>query len=171
MIETHEPKNGDFAAYVENLSRMPAGASVGGIGLAPGEQSSGESAASRRQQVKALREALKARQQQAAKADAGASPDSLFGRAPPHGTAATTAEAAGQMPPALGALAGGLARLIGRVASVMVFAGVVLIGLSLIDDAPFRPDLGFAIQVLVMGLVARFVSLTIRKKAESAGAG
>lgn len=171
MIETHEPKNGDFAAYVENLSRMPAGATIGGGGLAPGEQESTE-AASRRRQVKALRDKLLARQQKSA-ADSGAGqaesvPPGLFGRSGAAGTAGNAAP--GRATPAeAGAAAAGFARLVGRIGSTLVLAGVVLIGLGLMDDPPWQPDFGFAVQVLVMGLVARFISQAIRKKVGAPG--
>ena len=76
MIDTQEPKNGDFARYVENLSRLPPGQGQVIGPRAPGSQSD-EDAQPRREQLKALRKALEERKQQAL---AGA-PDSLFGRA------------------------------------------------------------------------------------------
>ena len=75
MIDTQEPKNGDFARYVENLSKLPPGQGQIIGPRAPGSQSD-EDAQPRREQLKALRKALEERKQQAA----DAAPGSLFGR-------------------------------------------------------------------------------------------
>ena len=62
MIDTQEPKNGDFARYVENLSRLPPGQGQVIGPRAPGSQSD-EDAQPRREQMKALRKALEERKQ------------------------------------------------------------------------------------------------------------
>ena len=150
MIDTQEPKNGDFARYVENLSRLPPGQGQVIGPRAPGSQSD-EDAQPRREQVKALRKALEQRRQQAL----ANAPDSLFGRAAgAPGATRPPSEPAGAGLSALGKLAS-------VVSTVLVLIGVVLVGLSLMDEAPWRPELDTAVQFLVIGFVVRFVSRLI----------
>ena len=158
MIDTQEPKNGDFARYVENLSRLPPGQGQVIGPRAPGSQSD-EDAQPWREQLKALRKALEERKQQAL---AGA-PDSLFGRAASGSGGAgkggaERAEIASNARIALGKLAGGISTL-------LVLTGVVLIGLTLMDDVPWKPEFDTAVQFLVIGFVVRFVSRLLTAKA------
>ena len=154
MIDTQEPKNGDFARYVENLSRLPPGQGQVIGPRAPGSQSD-EDAQPRREQMKALRKALEERKQQAL----ANQPDSLFGRA------AGAAAAAKAVPAQAGAALSGLGKLASGVSTLLVLLGVVLIGLSLMDDVPWKPDFDTAVQFLVVGFVVRFVSRLILSKA------
>jgi len=153
MLDTQEPKNGDFARYVENLSRLPPGQGQVIGPRAPGSQSD-EDARPRREQLKALRKALEERAQQAATA----APDSLFGRA------AGARPAVNALPAQAGAALSGLGRLASGVSTVLVVLGVVLIGLSLMDDLPWRPELDTAVQFLVAGFIVRFVSRLVLSK-------
>ena len=154
MIDTQEPKNGDFARYVENLSRLPPGQGQVIGPRAPGSQSD-EDAQPRREQMKALRKALEERKQQALANQA----DSLFGRA------AGAAAAAKAVPAQAGAALSGLGKLASGVSTLLVLLGVVLIGLSLMDDVPWKPDFDTAVQFLIVGFVVRFVSRLILSKA------
>ena len=43
--------------------------------------------------------------------------------------------------------------------------GVVLIGLTLMDDVPWKPEFDTAVQFLVIGFVVRFVSRLLTAKA------
>ena len=154
MLDTQEPKNGDFARYVENLSRLPPGQGQVIGPRAPGSQSD-EDAQPRREQMKALRKALEERKQQAL----ANQPDSLFGRA------AGAAAAAKAVPAQAGAALSGLGKLASGVSTLLVLLGVVLIGLSLMDDVPWKPDFDTAVQFLIVGFVVRFVSRLILSKA------
>ena len=154
MIDTQEPKNGNFARYVENLSRLPPGQGQVIGPRAPGSQSD-EDAQPRREQMKALRKALEERKQQAL----ANQPDSLFGRA------AGAAAAAKAVPAQAGAALSGLGKLASGVSTLLVLLGVVLIGLSLMDDVPWKPDFDTAVQFLIVGFVVRFVSRLILSKA------
>lgn len=154
MIDTQEPKNGDFARYVENLSRLPPGQGQVIGPRAPGSQSD-EDAQPRREQLKALRKALEERKQQAL----ANAPDSLFGRA------AGASGATKAVPVQAGAALSGLGKLAGGVSTLLVLVGVVLIGLSLMDDVPWKPELDTAVQFLVVGFIVRFVSRLILSKA------
>ena len=58
-----------------------------------------------------------------------------------------------------------LGKLASAISTVLVLIGVVLIGLTLMDDVPWKPEFDTAVQFLVVGFVVRFVSRLLTAKA------
>ena len=158
MINSQEPKDGDFARYVENLSNLAPGQGQVIGPRAPGSQSDID-AQPRREQLKALRKAIDDRKQQAL----ARGPGSLFGRS----AGSTAADHTAAVPPELSSALAGLGRFVTRLASLAVVAGVVLIGLSFIDELPFQLDPTTGLQVLAVGIVMRFMSRAFAAKPAS----
>ena len=121
MIDSNEPRNGDFVTYVENLVRLPKGAGLPAEGASPG-------------QVPRDRPAAKA--------------GSRWGRS-----------GAGSAPPDIEQLARGAARTIGRVlgrvATFMLIAGIALLAISFADNPPFHVDPMLGIFLAVGGALLR----------------
>ncbi len=158
MINSQEPKDGDFARYIENLSKLAPGQSQVIGPRAPGSQSDID-AQPRREQLKALRKAIEDRKQQVL----ASAQDSLFGRS----AGSTAAHHSAAVPPELSSTFTGLGNLTARLASLAVVAGVVLIGLSFLDELPFQIDPTTGLQVLAVGIVMRFMSRAFGAKSAS----
>lgn len=184
MIDSSEPKDGDFVAYVERLVRLPEGARLPEQDAAPGQVSG-----ARREGeglVRVVRDALAqprrgstpvdappaAEVARTAQSDAhwgrtGASPfdadTSLFGsptrdtpaaagRAGRRGTGTDVEKAARDAVRAL-------ARILGRVATVMLIAGIGLLAIAFADHPPFRVDpMAGAVLAVAGGLIKRLAA-------------
>lgn len=127
MIDSSEPKDGDFVAYVERLVRLPEGARLPAQDPAPGQ-------VSRRKpqddgMVRTIRDAP-------ARAPRGAQIDETVRDA-----------------------VRAIARILGRVATVMLIAGIGLLAISFADDPPFHVDpMAGAVLAVAGGLVRRLAA-------------
>lgn len=167
MIDGQEPKNGDFASYVENLTRAPSGQGPGTQPLGahpqgshpPGAGTSGNANAAQQARAEVTR-ALAALRSKKARQDAPGTPGSLWGRSA--GTAAGGASIQGALDEAMKTgdttrvaqqLRGFVSRVLGRIAMLAFFAGVVIVGLSIVDDSLEFASPGAGVVLMLVGAV------------------
>jgi len=111
VIDSSEPKDGDFVTYVEKLVRLPAGARLPAEGASPGEVTRDRPNRGRLGQV--IR----------------TSPSRPGGGRP----AAHIEQGAREV-------VRKVARILGRVATFMLVVGIALIAIAFVDDPPFHVD-------------------------------
>lgn len=148
MIDSREPKNGDFASYVEGLSGHPPGEvpsgmrarKIGRDPMARARPLRGPLAESLRARANSARSRTEASEHQAAGAQPPGAGD------PRAGDAARPLDAPGADAPM---------RTAARIATV---AGIVLFGLSLLDDPPYFADPAAGILLLVAGAILRRIA-------------
>lgn len=127
MIDSSEPKDGDFVAYVEKLVRLPAGARPPAEGASPGEVT--------RDQPDRGRLARRIR-----------TPDSRPGGG--GGPAAHIEQATHDV-------VRKVARVLGRVATLMLVAGIALTAIAFADHPPFHVDPMVGVVLAVGGALVR----------------
>ena len=179
MIDSNEPKNGDYVTYVENLVRLPEGMRIASDERSPGEVGrggafrdrltgvqNGQSAPSGTQAMKSSRLAELA----GGSAQAwGRSVGSVFGH-PARGSEDAGHDAFGRGRSSQRAVSKGsptldieqaartLAKVVGRVGGVMVLAGLALLAMTFADAPLFDVDPGVGIALAVTGAVLRKVA-------------
>ena len=164
MIDSNEPKNGDFVTYVEKLVRLPPGARLPAQGASPGEVTSDRPNRGRLAQMirtsvaragDAGGRAQSATAAQSARTAEGTSAASAWG----HGggrPAAYVEQAAREVVRTV-------ARVLGRVATVMLVVGIGLVAIAFADDPPFRVDPMVGVILAVAGgLIKRLAGKAVR---------
>lgn len=141
MLETGEPKDGDFARYVERLVHPPTGSKPPAAG-APPQPAAMPSAA---RPVAAVRPGAQAAGQQGAAANRS-----------------TPAEALAAARRGLDTVRRSAANLLAKAAVAATFAGVALLVISFADGPPALADPRLGIGLLIAGLVARRLSGKLR---------
>ncbi|MCL4747500.1 MAG: hypothetical protein KJZ83_19105 [Burkholderiaceae bacterium] len=170
MIDSNEPKDGDFVRYVDDLMRMPRGVAPVMGGRSPGEAARDTKTllASPKTLIEGLRkvlvEAQRVQAQRGGTQGAGGADSSAPGAKPaplaphkmpaPHTMSAPRRARAGTATSA----AAGISRAISRVASFAIFAAVVLLAMSFADDPPLEIDPFVGIALLVGAAVLKRVS-------------
>ena len=176
MIDSREPKDGDFVEYVDKLVRMPRGATHPMAGGAPGEvaRETKPSLDGPNALIEGLRRILIERTRTPGGGDNTRTPsggDTAWG---PGGRDATASPAPGAKPAPLAprtiaapqrARAGAaneaavaISRTMRRIASLAIFAGVVLLAMSFADDPPLEIDPIVGIALLVGAAVLKRIA-------------
>lgn len=172
MIDGQEPKNGDFASYVENLTRAPSGHAPGAeppgsrapqprskAAHSPGAGPPGAETPAQQARAEVAR-ALAALRAKKGRQDAPAAPGSLWGRSA--GTAAGGTGLQGALDDAMQTgdttrvaqqLRTFVSRVLGRIAMLAFFAGVVIVGLSIADDSLEIASPGAGVVLMIVGAV------------------
>lgn len=132
MIDAREPRNGDYASYVENLVDQSARALS--APRSPGRDPGARKRASRRSAAQAT--------SPAGGAPAGLPAGGMLGNQPGTGLPG---------PDSFEAAAAGVAGALRRAAAVATVAGIALIGLSMLDDPPFFAEPGLGILLIAIG--------------------
>ncbi len=158
MIDSNEPKDGDFVRYVDDLVRMPRGAAHPMVGGAPGEvaRDNKPSLDGPNALIEGLRRILVERTRTPGSGDATASPTPGAKPAPiaPRTIPAPQRARSG----AANEAAVTISRAIRRIASLAIFAGVVLLAMSFADDPPLAVDPIVGIALLVGAAVLKRIS-------------
>ena len=169
MIDPQEPKNGDFATYVENLVQAPRGNVLPSAppGAVP---SSADRKSARRAQHKppavgaspgasdlraqmpdVLRKVLESRGGK----ETREAMEGLFRTARTPGTGTTA-------PAELIGVAGGAGRVMGRIGSLLVLGGVALVGLWIADTGLFDVFPDQAVPMVFVGMILRIIGAKLR---------
>jgi len=178
MIDAREPKNGDFATYVESLVRLPteqklhapapgavqtrresrASAAAHGSGAphtAWGRHAA-DPAAALEKLPEALRRVLGARTGTSPAAQGGAGPGTQGGAGPTtQGGAGPTTQGGAGLPDEM---AKPFARALSRIAGIAVIAGLSILAMSFGQDPPFFADPVLGIGLIVGGALAHRAS-------------
>ena len=170
MIDPQEPKGGDFASYVENLVNAPSrgGAPQHSPGAVPtagerraarraaGQQRSAGDGASTSPHHAAMPEVLGKVPASRGGAETRQAMEGLFrgARTPGTGESLTPAQFAGA--------ADSVGRVVGRVGSLMLLAGIVAVGLWIAGIGIFDEFPGGALPLLLFGTALRALSGKLR---------
>ena len=172
MIESNEPRDGDFVRYVDELMRRSPGAP---LPQAPGPGEVVPAARGERESLlQTLRDVLTNRAgappRTGTPPPAGSGPDSARLPAPERAQAPATARSPAPMQPrtvpsSARTRAGGasaesamVARVLARIASIASFAGVVLLAMSFADEPPVPIDPIVGIALLAGAAVVRRIA-------------
>lgn len=149
MIDTREPKNGDFATYVENLTRVRPVDTVGPVQRVDAVAAPGSVPTRREARERA---AQAARVASAAIGSGLSNLPNLWGRSATKPGAAT-GQSPHASPPAATLKPNALiSRLLARVAAFLFVGGLAMFVLSSADVPFASPELGLAL--IVLGVVA-----------------